>query len=317
MKKIGRKSSGASHINRWCALLGVLVAVATLLGFFGKLHWTLDLFSHFRVQYFQFCLVLIGIFLWMRSYKRALALGLVAVLNYAFVLPFYFGGPSVSNEQTARAMLMNLNAANGNAALVLDALEKFDPDLVLLEEVTPKWADKLESLGSDFPYQVSEPRGDCFGILFLSKVPLSNSRVISVGAEVPVIITDVMLPRDKFTVIGIHSPPPVGAVNSHARNEQLAALAGAVREQPYPVLLIGDLNTSPWSSHFTQLLRESGLLNSMKGFGFQPSWPAEASLLRIPIDHMLHSPEITVHQRGIGPKIGSDHLPLIIDFSVQ
>jgi len=317
MRKNGRKSLGILVVDRLCSVLGLLVAVATFLGFLGKLHWTLDMFSHFRVQYFQFCLILIGVSLWVRNYKRGLALGLVAVLNYAFVLPFYFGGPSPADGQTVRAMLMNLNAANGNTALVLDVLEKFDPDFVLLEEVTPKWADKPEPLATRFPYKVSEPRGDCFGILFFSKVPLSNSRVVSLGSEAPTIITDVRLPQGTLSLIGTHPPPPVGAANARARNEQLAALAGTIREQQHPVLLIGDLNTSPWSPYFSQLLKESGLRNSMKGFGFQPSWPVENPLMRIPIDHMLHSPEITVHQRGIGPEIGSDHLPLIVDFSVQ
>ena len=48
-------------------------------------HWFLDLFSHFRVQYMQICLVLIGIALWKRRNKRAVALMLLACLNYAFV----------------------------------------------------------------------------------------------------------------------------------------------------------------------------------------------------------------------------------------
>ena len=39
------------------SVFGIGLAVATLLGFLGRLHWMFDLFSHFRVQYMQICLV--------------------------------------------------------------------------------------------------------------------------------------------------------------------------------------------------------------------------------------------------------------------
>jgi endonuclease/exonuclease/phosphatase (EEP) superfamily protein YafD len=90
-----------------------------------------------------------------------------------------------------------------------------------------------------------------------------------------------------------------------------------IRAQKNPVLLIGDLNVSPWSSYFARLLKDSGLKNSMKGFGFQPSWPAGNRFLRIPIDQILYSPQITIHHRTVGADIGSDHLPVIVDFSLN
>ena len=90
-----------------------------------------------------------------------------------------------------------------------------------------------------------------------------------------------------------------------------------MKQQKHPVLLLGDLNTTPWSFHFQHLLKESGLKNSMKGFGHQPSWPSNIPFLRIPLDHVLHSEEITIHNRMIGRNIGSDHLPVIVDFSIK
>jgi endonuclease/exonuclease/phosphatase (EEP) superfamily protein YafD len=101
------------------------------------------------------------------------------------------------------------------------------------------------------------------------------------------------------------------------RNDQLEKLAQLVRDQKKPVLLVGDLNVSPWSSYFTRLLKNSGLKNSMKGFGFQPSWPSNTSFLRIPIDHVLYTPEIVIRNRAVGPDVGSDHLPVIVDFALN
>ena len=69
-------------------------------------------------------------------------------------------------------------------------------------------------------------------------------------------------------------------------------------------------NTTPWSAAFQPLNEE--LLNSMNGFGWQPTYPAGAGLLMLPIDHLLHSGHLTTVDRSTGPDLGSDHLPLIV-----
>ena len=101
------------------------------------------------------------------------------------------------------------------------------------------------------------------------------------------------------------------------RDGQLAELATLVGHQRHPVMLLGDLNASPWSYPFRRLLRDTGLLNSMRGWGVQPTWPAPLGPLGIPIDHVLHSEEIRITRRSTGPWIGSDHLPLIIEFAIE
>jgi hypothetical protein len=64
-------------------------------------------------------------------------------------------------------------------------------------------------------------------------------------------------------------------------------------------ILLGDLNVTPWSPHFRQLLQQTGL-------------PAQVPPLRIPLDHCLVSPAFQVIERRVGPRLGSDHLPLIV-----
>ncbi|MCK4565332.1 MAG: endonuclease/exonuclease/phosphatase family protein [Verrucomicrobia bacterium] len=313
-----RKNKTRTRLDGYLDILGLGIAIATLLGFLGRLHWMFDLFSHFRVQYMQLCLVLIGIALWRRQNKRAGALILLACLNYAFVLPLYFGNPAPPNGSTVRAMLMNLNAGNGNTEQVLEAIHNAAPDILLLEEVTPKWAHELSMLNTTYPHRIAEPQEGCFGIMLLSKYPLARERVVEIGsAGVPSILADIHFPQGTVSVIGTHPLPPVGAEYSTHRNNQLAALPEFVHEQKHPVLLIGDLNASPFSYWFRRVVSESGLKNSMKGFGFQPSWPSNNRFLRIPLDHVLHSPEIIIHNRGVGGNVGSDHFPVIVDFSIN
>ena len=295
------------------------LAVATLFGFLGGLYWVLDLFSHFRVQIFQLCLVLLGIALWRRKHKLTVFLVVLTCLNYSVVLPFYFGKSAAPSGGTVtRVMLMNLNASNGNTKQVLAAIDLAKPDLLLLEEVTPKWIHELSRLDSVYPYRIADARDDCFGIMLLSKIPLSHTNTVEIGATgVPSILATVHLPQGEISFIGTHPVPPVSVEYARRRDRQLDALARCVQEQSRPVLLVGDLNASPWSAHFRKLLKKTDVKNSMKGFGFQPSWPVKYRFLRIPIDQLLCSSRIAVQHRGIGPDVGSDHLPVIVDFSLR
>ena len=317
-KKRKNKIKKRTRLDGFLDLFALGILIATLFGFLGDLSWFFDLFSHFRVQYMQLCLVPFFIAMWKQRNRSAIALVVLVCVNYAFVFPLYLGKPDPTSEKPIRAMLMNLNAGNGNTDQVLASIRMADPDLLLLEEVTPKWVDELDILNSDYEYRLVESRNDPFGIMLLSKYPLKNGRIVEIGpAGVPSVTADVYFPQGEVSLIGTHPLPPIGAEYSRNRNEQLAALPAIVKEQNYPVLLIGDLNTTPWTPHFKRLVNDSGLKNSMKGFGHQPSWPSGHFFLRIPLDHILHAPEIAIHNRMVARGVGSDHFPIIVDFSIE
>ena len=79
-----------------------------------------------------------------------------------------------------------------------------------------------------------------------------------------------------------------------------------------PVLVVGDLNATPWSSGFRALERRGSLVDSLRGRGLQPSWPEGFGPLMIPIDHALHTTDLAVADRRTGPASGSAHRPLVV-----
>jgi endonuclease/exonuclease/phosphatase (EEP) superfamily protein YafD len=157
------------------------------------------------------------------------------------------------------------------------------------------------------------PRDDNFGIALFSKHPFIRSEIRQ-ARDIPMVIAELELPDGPLTVIGMHALPPSGEENSRSRNAQFALLPEMVQQSTSPVMLLGDLNATPWSSHFKRMLGQSGLRDSSKGLGVLPTWPTYMPFFLIPIDHCLHTAEIHITRKAIGQKTGSDHYPLIVDF---
>ena len=93
-------------------------------------------------------------------------------------------------------------------------------------------------------------------------------------------------------------------------------MADLIRRQDGPTMLMGDLNTTPWAPTFRDFLDSSGMRDSRGGFGLQVTWPTYLPPLLIPIDHALVSPDISVRHFEVGPSVGSDHYPLLLDFTL-
>ena len=307
------------HLRPWTWVLlilsGTVASIATILGFLGSFSWFFDLFSHFRVQYFLGLLV-IGVLMWVGKHRKTAGIFLLlAVVNMAVVFPFYFGRQSI-NPQNAplRAMLLNVNTSLGDANRVRAVVEAEAPDFLVLEEINTRWLADLVWLTNAYPHRLVQPREDNFGIALYSKLPLQDGQIINIGeAGVPSIIATVQAEEENLCVVATHPLPPFGKDYSRLRNGQLEQLPKFL-DSPHPILLLGDLNVTPWNSHFRKLLKQTGLRDSTKGFGYQPSWPSHIPPFLIPLDHCLHSEKIGIFDRRIGKGVSSDHYPLIVDF---
>ncbi len=57
------------------------------------------------------------------------------------------------------------------------------------------------------------------------------------------------------------------------------------------------------------------LATTVSGFGLKPTWPTSLPLLMIPLDHCLLSPGLRVTSFEVGPRVGSDHLPVLVEIA--
>ncbi len=298
----------------------LLTGFASMVGFFGSLHWLADLCSHFRVQYVIALTGAAALLILFPAHRRmAAVIGLLAAVNLAVILPYYLNKPAApaAAGSSLRALLLNVHTRLGDVDSVAAVIRNVDPDILVLEEVTSTWLVDLQPVLSRYPHSIHEAREDNFGIALFSKLSLNGQGAVEIGeAGVPSIFVEAQNETSQFTVLATHPLPPTSAAYSQWRNGQLAELPKWVQKAESPVLLLGDLNVTPWSPYFGRLLRDSNLIDSSRGRGLCPTWPSFLPLLRIPIDHCLHAAEIQIVARWRGPNVGSDHFPLVVDFVV-
>ena len=322
LRRHGSSSAARSIAVSVLALFSVVVALATAGAFAGR-EPLFELLTHFRLQYVLVsALCLVGLLFLRRFATAALALACL-LLNCVYVLPFYASGvPTATAGQAGdriRLMLANVYLANHDYAALLEVVRVERPDMLVLEEVTGPWWRNIGELRRDFPYYNAIPRKGGSGIAFFSKLPLDEVEVLTFDASTqPGMLARVRVGDRRVSVLMLHPPTPVRAAKFRYRNDQFRAAAQIMRSIVGPRVLIGDLNTSPWSPYFEDLVHDSGLRDARRGAGLWTTWPVPLpSFLRIPIDHCLTSDDIHVDAIRTGAYTGSDHRPIVVDVTVR
>ncbi len=314
-----KSTTRGNALVRLCVLLGLLASIVTLFSFGASYHWSLDLLVNMRSQLALGLAIVVVPLAVFQKWRHVLVFTICCAINLADVVPLYLpaessppSGPSPADGSSSDLTVLSANvlSSNANKQGYIDYLRNQQADLVLLLELDVEWARIARELADEYPYQLVRPRGDNFGLALLSRYELVDARLDPLSSGLPTIIADVQVGEPKITVIGTHPLPPIGTARFKSRNTQLLAVAEKVRDAEYPVILCGDLNVTPWSPAFKNLLDHSGLRDARKGFGLQSTWPAKPWPIAIPIDHVLVSPSISVTSFSAGPLIGSDHRPV-------
>lgn len=291
----------------------------SLFGFLSHLDWKFELFSHFRTQYALLLAACLVVFLASGELSGGLVAGLFLGVNLAQILPIYRRTHRRNTgSKSYRLFFANILGTNTHTDQLILAIRKAEADILLLVEVRQHHLQQLLPALNDYPFQFSQPDVKNFGLAIFSRLPLESAQALALDeACTPALVARLRPGKTPLTLLAIHPYPPKSRSHAAERNHQLKQTAKFVSGQPGELILAGDLNSTSWSHAFQQLVNESHLLDSRQGIGLQASWPAGNALMRVPIDHMLHTPGITIHQRRLGQRTGSDHLPVIVDFSIE
>lgn len=335
-----RPSKGTILFKSWLGRLshvvvlgGIIASFGTVAGFLGRWGWVFDLAAHFRVQY-AVALAFAGS--WLLFQKRVvwmLAALSFLIPNAVCISSIYskYPSPAIPRKAsqtvqaderasipTLRVLSANVWTKNSNHQKVIDFVRAEQPDIAAFIEVSAGWANSLLALNDEYPFRLVDPDVGNFGIAIYSRIPFDSTEIrYGPVLKKPSAIVRFEFASRHLALVATHPIPPKTPHLGNVRNQHLAELAEWIRAEPAPVILVGDLNITSWSPWFGDLLQTANLRDSRQGFGTLASWPAFFPPLAIPIDHCLVSPELLVSDRRLGPRIGSDHLPVICHLQVR
>ncbi len=323
---VGRRIVPGDHasklrFDRVLDIAALAACLATAASFLARSSWLLELFTHFRFQLALGSMVLLLCALVRRRLLTAALVALAAAANAAPLLPYIFPAPSAAQAagHSFRLMSANVHYRNTDYPALLEEVRRQDPDVLGLMEVDRAWLDGLSALGSQYRYKVLRPEEGAYGLALYSKLPirrLPTSPYIEGGFQTAVLV-ELTTGAGPVTLALAHVRAPTGPAKARLRNAQFGKIAEMLRlDGGEAKILVGDLNTTPWSPYYRQLAETTGMQNAALGYGYEPSWPSGFSLLKIPIDHCLVSEGLRVANFRIGADFGSDHLPIVIDVTM-
>ncbi len=298
-------------------LFAVLVVAAMM-----PVHFRLvDLASHFMMQYAVAAVVLFVMGLLFKSPRYVLALlALLFCVSAFHLLPYLPLAKPAPAGEALKIMQVNVLFINKNPALLNALIEKEQPDIVVSSETPPVFAEMFATLKPDYPWQdIHAQKGNPRGLGVISKRKLGHAERTHFDHKgVPSQIFTITLGSQDITFVSIHPFTPTE--NIERRDNEFRLIAERYKKTHVDHLVVlGDFNATPYCAAYKQLVKSLNLANARDGFGIYPSWPTffPTPFLRIPIDHVLVSDTIAVHNFRTLTPVGSDHLPTLTDISIK
>jgi endonuclease/exonuclease/phosphatase (EEP) superfamily protein YafD len=312
-----------SWLKLAAVLLPILFSVPLVLGFFGSLHPALDAFAHFRLHLAVLMALsaipamLFG--LW-REGLMAVVLALTAIATIVVPSP----SPSAEAEAAAAApaslpeyklMQLNLRYNNRTPTEVIRMIAREAPDVMTLQEVSNDWRPRLKAIEARYPYTLYCPnRSRIGGVAILSRRPFAlGTTPQCVGSLIGLARIDFGGRSAIITALHLDWPWPY----SQPRN--VKTLEQYFERLEGPMIIAGDFNAAAWSQTVKNIAAAS---RTRSVEGLRPSWFAigmpdiVTRFVGLPLDHILTSDKIVNPRVETLPRAGSDHIPMLLRFSI-
>lgn len=219
---------------------------------------------------------------------------------------------AASAPDEIKILSSNVLMENTRHDLLLDLIEKFDPDIVLLMETGRTWIDAVEPALARYSTVLREPRDDHYGMVFATRLAVDEARIVRLTpSDTPSVFAQLAGPDGTtFRFVGLHPRPPTPGVSTQQRDAQIYYAAGFAAKSGVPLIATGDFNDVAWSDTSQSFKHVGRYLDPRIGRGFFATFDADRPWLRFPIDQFYVTPDVAVvsiERRGY---IGSDHFPM-------
>lgn len=212
----------------------------------------------------------------------------------------------------------------------LDVIEKEQPDILCLRELTPRFTRAFrERLGKEYPHSLLLPRKGTWGVGIASKHRLLRTEQFPHAPHrMPALEADVRLGKQKLKVVCVHLMAPgsthrkgdtlLDAIPKNAvlREKQGKALVKRYEKEQGALLLLGDMNEGR-SGEAMRAFAAAGFNHSCHGPAARcgDTWPGATTVLPslVEIDHILGR-KLTLSEAKVLREGGSDHYPVTARF---
>lgn len=252
-----------------------------------------------------------GVAIALRNWAAATVTALATLGLALAVLPRAIGDGTIDpgGRETFSVLSANVYRGKGDPEALVALVDRYDVDLLSVQELTPNFARALHRAGIDkrLPEAVEQAHEGAVGGGIYSRLPL---RPIATGS--PSFLRqprgEVRLPDGRrLRVVDIHPLTP-GRTGIDVWEDSLGDLPATGDGVPW--VLIGDFNATLDHSRLREVVdrgyRDAG---SVAGMGLEPTWPNRDHTLPpfITIDHVLADERLGIVDYGVEDLPGSDH----------
>lgn len=303
------------------AFLILLFAMMSGLALFQLQQWPWVLLEQFKL-YFAFAqlITLICILGSLGSTKRftrtatlfCIIITGVSIYTFQDFLAYIPTAHDTITDDNIKLLHLNVLGANHQIEPAAEIIKNARADIITLVEYNEYWQAGLKKAGvfENYPYYYTVRFGND-GVY--SKFPLTNCKTAWFSQRQNRVNTcDVKIRNITATLVLVHPKPPVKKQWYQWQLELFDYLRQNRKEYHPHLILVGDLNTVPWSSSLKTLAQDLNVTDSRVGFGLYPTWHSDKWPIALPIDYILFSPGFKTLKIETGQNFGSDHIPLLV-----
>jgi endonuclease/exonuclease/phosphatase (EEP) superfamily protein YafD len=261
-----------------------------------------------------------------RRNRLALALAGPALLIGAIFAPLFLprSAPALAHSAPLRLKVMSYNVlyVNKNIPAAAELIRREQPDILLMQEVTPRIATQLQA-----ELTTLYPDGETY-FAYNPTVAL-NQAVVS---RYPVTVVELSPEKGRTQKVVVELPTgPIAVWNAHPlppfawtrQQEQVVALAGDIAQAEGPLIVGGDFNTTDQTEAYHLINQYLTNAHWEVGWGFGFSFPAPSSPIPSPtsvvrIDHIFYNEYFVAQSaRTLDESGGSDHFPVVAELRLM
>jgi endonuclease/exonuclease/phosphatase family protein len=256
-------------------------------------------------------LLVAGVAVALCNWAAATAAALATFCLATAVLPRTIGDGTAdaAGRETLSVLAANIHHGTADPDALLELVDRYEPDLLSVQELTPRYARELRAAGLEerLPSTILQVRPGASGAGLYSRLPMRGLAGQRFFFRMP--RAELRLPSGhRVRAVGIHPYPP-GRGNVDVWGEALDSLPST--GAGIPRVLLGDFNATLDHSELREVIdggyRDAG---DVAGKGLEPTWPSgswASRLLPITIDHVLADERLGIADYAVEDLSGSDH----------